>query len=86
WEMAVKAALGRAEFGVRPERIVTGARETGFEELPVTSAAALRVAHLPHHHRDAFDRLLIAQAMTEPATLYTADGQLGIYSELVVCV
>jgi PIN domain nuclease of toxin-antitoxin system len=86
WETAIKAALGRADFAVPPERIITAACETGFEELPVSSAAALKAAHLPHRHRDPFDRLLIVQAMTEPALLYTADAQLEVYSELVVCV
>jgi PIN domain nuclease of toxin-antitoxin system len=86
WEMAIKAALGRADFRVSPERIVGAARESGFIELPVAVRAALKVATLPPYHRDPFDRLLVAQAMTEPAVLYTADAQLGAYSELVVCV
>ena len=84
WEMSIKAALGRAEFHVSPARIVGAALASGFTELPVRSAAALKVATLPHHHRDPFDRLLVAQAMTEPAVLYTADAQLTAYSELVV--
>ena len=86
WEMAIKAALGRADFQVSPERIVVSARASGFIELPVRSAAALKVGLLPPHHRDPFDRLLVAQAMTEPAVLYTADARLLLYSELVVCV
>jgi PIN domain nuclease of toxin-antitoxin system len=86
WEMAIKASLGRADFQVSVETIVEAARTTGFVELPVRSAAAQRVVTLPHHHRDPFDRLLIAQAMTEPAILYTADAQLQAYSELVVRV
>ena len=86
WEMSIKAALGRADFQVAPAAIVEAAEATGFTELPVRAAAALRVAALPHHHRDPFDRLLVAQAMTEQAALYTADAQLGAYSELVVCV
>jgi PIN domain nuclease of toxin-antitoxin system len=86
WEMSIKAALGRADFQVSPERVVVAAQSSGFVELPVRSAAALKVRVLPHHHRDPFDRLLIAQAMTEPAVLYTADAQLLVYSELVVCV
>ena len=84
WEMSIKAALGRADFRVSPQTIVDEARSTGFVELPVRIAAALRVATLPHHHRDPFDRLLVAQAMTEPATLYTADAELVVYSDLVV--
>jgi PIN domain nuclease of toxin-antitoxin system len=86
WEMAIKAALGRADFAVTPERIVAAALASGFVELPVRSAAALKAGALPHHHGDPFDRLLVAQAMTEPAILYTADRQLLVYSELVVCV
>jgi PIN domain nuclease of toxin-antitoxin system len=86
WEMSIKAALGRNDFQAAPSSIVDAAQATGFIELPVRVAAALKVAALPHHHRDPFDRLLVAQAMTEPAVLYTADAQLGAYSDLVVCI
>jgi PIN domain nuclease of toxin-antitoxin system len=83
WEIAIKSALRKDDFQVAPEEILAAAIESGFTELPVRSAAAVQVARLPAHHRDPFDRLLIAQAMTEPATFYTADSQLEIYSELV---
>ena len=86
WEMAIKAALGRADFQVSPERIVASAQASGFIELPVRSAAALKVRILPHHHRDPFDRLLVAQAMAGPMRLYTADPLLLPYSELVTLV
>jgi PIN domain nuclease of toxin-antitoxin system len=86
WEMSIKAALGRTDLKVAPSEIVAAAIDAGFEELPVRSAAALAVATLPHHHRDPFDRLLVAQAMTEPARLYTADAALAPYSGLVVRV
>ena len=71
---------------MRPETIVESRYATGFIELPLRAVSALKVAALPHHHRDPFDRLLVAQAMTEPAALYTADAQLCAYSDLVVCV
>jgi PIN domain nuclease of toxin-antitoxin system len=86
WEMSIKAALGRADFQVAPASVFQAALATGFIELPVRAAAALKVTALPHHHRDPFDRLLVAQAMTEPLVLYTADAQLGAYSDLVVCI
>lgn len=86
WEIATKCALGRADFQVPPGAILEAALKSGFAELPVRSAAALKVATLPHLHRDPFDRLLIAQAMTEPASFYTADETLERYSELVVRV
>ena len=83
WEIAIKAALGRADFAIHPGRVAQAARMTGFMELPVSADAAARVADLPRHHRDPFDRLLVAQAMAEPARLYTADPLLPSYSELV---
>jgi PIN domain nuclease of toxin-antitoxin system len=86
WEIAIKRRLSRADFKVEPWEIIEGAEAGGFIELPVRSAAALKVADLPLLHRDPFDRLLVAQAMTEPAALYTADAQLAAYSELVVVV
>jgi PIN domain nuclease of toxin-antitoxin system len=83
WELAIKSALGRPDFRYTPAEILESALETGFIEVPITSAAAVKVASLPLHHRDPFDRLLVAQAMIEPALLYTADPQLEPYSELV---
>ena len=83
WEIAIKARLGRVDFAVRPADIAHAARDTGFEELAIRSAAAALVAELPLHHRDPFDRILVAQAITEPLRLYTADPLLRPYSELV---
>lgn len=83
WEIAIKSSLRRSDFTVTPEEILAAAIESGLTELPVRSTAAIHVARLPVHHRDPFDRLLIAQAVTEPAILYTADPQLEIYSQLV---
>jgi PIN domain nuclease of toxin-antitoxin system len=83
WEIAIKSAQRRPEFQVRPEMVVAEAREIGFFELPVHSNVAARVADLPLIHRDPFDRLLVVQAIAEPAILYTADARLPAYSELV---
>ena len=86
WEMAIKASLGRADFGVSVDDLVDAARASGFVELPVRADVALAVGALPMHHRDPFDRLLVAQAMALPARLVTADAQLQRYSELVTLV
>ena len=86
WEIAIKARLGRVDFPRRPEAVVEQALETGFTELPIRASAAALVADLPLHHRDPFDRLLVAQAMSEPARLLTSDAQLRPYSELVMMV
>jgi PIN domain nuclease of toxin-antitoxin system len=70
WEVAIKIGLGR----LRPTRTVRQAvEESGFMELPITFGHAERVAGLPAHHRDPFDRLLIAQAEVEGLTLVTRD-------------
>lgn len=83
WEIAIKAGLGRSDFAFDPAEIARSALDTGFTELPVRSEAAAFVAQLPLLHRDPFDRVLVAQAIVEPATLLTADVQLAPYSELV---
>jgi PIN domain nuclease of toxin-antitoxin system len=86
WEIAIKHRLGRTDFPNPPDLIAQTARRSGFAELPISLAAAAMVASLPSHHRDPFDHLLLAQAMTEPARLYTADAVLARYSELVTLV
>ena len=86
WEIAIKARLGRTDFAVEPTEILRAALDTGFTELPIRARTTTLVAELPFHHRDPFDRLLVAQAMSEPVRLYTADPLLPPYSELVTLV
>lgn len=86
WEIAIKAGLGRPDFAFNPKQIFQALLETGFVELPVRSEAAILVADLPPHHRDPFDRLLVAQAINESVRLYTADPLLPPYSSLVILV
>ena len=84
WEIAIKRSLNRADFDFSPEDIHHLALETGFAELPVKGEDCYPLVNLPWHHRDPFDRLLIAQAQSLPAYLLTSDGVLKQYSELVV--
>lgn len=86
WEIAIKMQIGRTNFNVTPAEITQAALDSGFVELPVRAEHGARVSSLTLHHRDPFDRLLVAQAMTEPCWLITADAILGGYSELVVIV
>ncbi|MGH7038471.1 MAG: type II toxin-antitoxin system VapC family toxin [Stellaceae bacterium] len=83
WEIAIKSQLGRADFAFAPGEIARAARDSGFAALLVGSEAAVHVAELPPLHCDLFDRLLVAQAITEPAIFYTADQGLPAYSELI---
>ena len=84
WEVAIKAQMLRADFGVDAKTIIDAARETRFTELAITAQHAATVAGLPLHHKDPFDRLLIGQALTEPARLVTSDKALAAYSKDLV--
>lgn len=84
WEVAIKYSLRRTDFDFNPQDIHLLAQDTGFTELPVKGEGCYPLAILPWHHRDPFDRLLIAQAQSLPAYLLTTDGVLRQYSELVV--
>jgi PIN domain nuclease of toxin-antitoxin system len=84
WEVAIKTQLGRRDFAVRAETIAKEALVRGFAELLIRWQSASVVADLPLHHRDPFDRILLAQAITEPVHLYTVDRKLVQYSSLVV--
>lgn len=86
WEVAIKVRLGRPDFAVRAETIAMESLRRGFGELLIRWQSAAAVADLPLHHRDPFDRILLAQAITEPIHFYTVDRKLVSYSPLVVLV
>ena len=80
WEIATKHALGKLPLPESPEALLERAvAELGAIELSITRRHALLSASLPNHHRDPFDRLLVAQATLEDATLVTADHLLPPY-------
>jgi PIN domain nuclease of toxin-antitoxin system len=83
WELAIKLQIGRIRLGVTPETLAEEAARRGFDQLPVTAAHAAAVRRLPLHHRDPFDRLLVAQALHEPARFLTADRPLARYGPFV---
>ena len=81
WEVAIKTGLRR----LRPTRTVEeAASESGFLELPVTFRHAERVTGLPPHHRDPFDRMLVAQAAVEELTLVTRDPVFARYGVALI--
>ena len=80
WEIAITHALGKPVLPAAPADYVPARMEaTGVRGLPVEHRHALHVAALPPHHRDPFDRVLVAQAQLEELTLVTADQQLAPY-------
>ena len=84
WEIAIKSRIGRLEGD--PNEFVEAIGESGFQELSIAARHAAMVHALPLHHRDPFDRLLVAQALSEPLRLLTADRMLSRYSDLVITV
>jgi PIN domain nuclease of toxin-antitoxin system len=83
WEIAVKFRLGKIEEGA--EIVVAKLGAAGLRELNVNYRHAVATSKLPLLHGDPFDRLLIAQAMTELMQFLTADQRLTDYSDLVIC-
>ena len=83
WEIAIKAGLRRKDFRVDAAKLIAAAQAAGLTQLPFLAAHAVRVARLPHHHADPFDRALIAQALAEPVTLITHDAALARYGNAV---
>lgn len=79
WEVAIKRTLGRDDFRVEPRLLRRGLLDNGYAELPVTSQHAVSIDALPPRHSDPFDRLLLAQALTEGITLVTSDARLAQY-------
>jgi PIN domain nuclease of toxin-antitoxin system len=81
WEIAIKYRLGKLKLPMPPSAYVpTRLAAQRFELLPINAAHAAEVASLPDHHRDPFDRLLIAQAQIEGLTLLTADRAIKPYA------
>lgn len=86
WEIGIKRSLNRDGFDFFPEDIHRLALEMKFAELPVQSEHSYAIARMPWHHRDPFDRLLVAQAQSLPSYLLTTDRLLTRYSDLVMYV
>lgn len=76
WEIAIKRSLGKLDA---PGNFVEAIELCGFQSLPITLKHGLATESLPSHHRDPFDRMLIAQAIVENATLVTRDPLIRQY-------
>jgi PIN domain nuclease of toxin-antitoxin system len=83
WEIAIKTAQGKLDFvGSLEEQL----RRNQFQHLPISIPHAVAAAALPPHHRDPFDRMLIAQARLESLTLLTSNAKLNAYDASVLLV
>ncbi len=84
WEVSIKAALGK--LAADPAELLAEIEPAGFTLLPITGEHAAAVAKLPAVHADPFDRMLVAQAKTEPLLLLTNDAVLAGYGDCVELV
>lgn len=81
WEACIKVKIGKLEFQV--EKLAEAITESGFLELSITAKHAVATYKLSDIHSDPFDRILIAQAISEPLQFLTADKLLAPYTDLV---
>ncbi len=85
WEIQIKFGLGRLKLPDRPERFLPEAiLRSGFRALPILDEAIFFLDRLPNHHRDPFDRLLVAHSIVGHYHLATVDEQILRYPSLVV--
>ncbi|GAB2946379.1 type II toxin-antitoxin system VapC family toxin [Aquaspirillum soli] len=84
WELAIKIGLGKLEVDLLEIR--QAAEQSGFIEVPISSEHAIAILGLANHHKDPFDRLIVATAITEPMRLITADKLVAQYTELATLV
>jgi PIN domain nuclease of toxin-antitoxin system len=76
WEITIKQTAGKL---AGPPDLAERVRDLGFRELPVTYGHAIAAGRLPPHHRDPFDRMLVAQAASEGLTLVSRDASIALY-------
>jgi PIN domain nuclease of toxin-antitoxin system len=79
WEIAIKHAMARGDMPLSVAQAITWAQECGFELLPLALPHMLTLEQLPLHHRDPFDRLLVAQSIAESLLLVSADRAFQAY-------
>ena len=84
WEIAIKVRLGKLKGDV--QEMIDDLEPSGYRALPVLPHHTVAVAQFSLHHRDPFDRILIAQAISEQIWLLTTDAQLPQYSDRVIRV
>ena len=77
WEITIKEALGKLTLPASIEEAIGG---SSFEALPITHAHAVLAGSLPPHHRDLFDRMLVAQAIVDGLTIVTRDAAIPRYA------
>ena len=84
WEMAIKTRAGKLDIDL--DKLSSIFKKYQFNELPITGNCIKAYLELPHLHKDPFDHILLAQAITHPMRLITSDSTLADYSSLVMAI
>ena len=85
WEIAIKAQIGRLGLPTEPQQfIVEQLKINAIKSLPIEMRHALHISTLPAHHRDPFDRMLVAQAQLENLPILSADPDIGKYEVTII--
>lgn len=86
WEIAIKHMLGQGGMPISGTQAAVYFQAAGYTELAVVNAHIVMLETLPPHHKDPFDRLLVAQALAEPLRLLTHDTTVSRYSDSIILV
>ena len=86
WEITIKHGLGRGDMPVSGHDALRYFRDSGYRLLAIEPEHAAAIAELPPYHQDPFDRMLVAQALTEPMRLITHDAMVARYSDSIIAV
>lgn len=85
WEIAIKAQIGRLGLPTEPQQfIVEQLKINAIKSLPIEMRHALHISTLPAHHRDPFDRMLVAQAQLENLPILSTDPDIGKYEVTII--
>jgi len=85
WEIAIKAQLGRIQIPDKPQTFISEQMvANAIQGLPIQISHAVHIYNLPTHHRDPFDRMLVAQAQLEKLPILTDDPQISQYPVKVI--
>ncbi len=86
WEITIKYSLGKKHMPISGKQALQYFRQAGYRFLAIEPEHAASVQNLPNHHQDPFDRLLVAQALTEPLRLMTRNAMISRYNKTIILI
>ena len=86
WEIVIKRNSDRIDFNVDPSIIYNSLLENDYNEIVINSKHSIAIGTLPMHHKDPFDRILLAQSIVENMSLLTADKKMAQYPASIILI